>query len=186
MQFASLGELLETKKTCPICSGPLEYSFRTVNDRAYVKFRRYDEDVHMTINLNNNHVTYAQFCGEGADVYRQENIFQAHCQKREVLLKEHQLGYSNYQYRMSFCVNLNSTRTAVDEIEILHEKFYFVEGSTGCELTLDYHHNESEIALFEQNKEKCIIAPMEYIKHDQLNQPYLMKKVRTILLMKDG
>lgn len=189
MRFSSLNELFKYKSTCPLCNKQLFLSFNIVNDRAYIKYRRQEEEIFMIVNTLNNDVTYTAFKRPAyrnklTDLFREENIFLSNCKKREAHANNGKITISNYEYSLSFSINLNKKHNKVEEIQLLNEKFFIFNNEIVQEVLINYEKNETVIYFDEsEHHERIVTVPINFINiDDKFSREYLIKKISAISL----
>jgi len=143
----------------------------------------------MIVNTVSNDVTYTAFkrpIYKEKPLYREENVFLANCKKREVHVHNNKVVHSNYEYTISFSLNLDSKNQNVQEVELLNERFFIIDKGIVHDVTINYKTNETYIALLEDSvsKEHIIFTPISFISVDKnFNREYLIKKIRTVSLL---
>lgn len=188
MRFRSLHELIKSRQHCPICERNLSLGFNIVNDKAYIKYRRQDEDVFMIANTVSNDVTYTAFKRPmyRNELSREENVFLANCKKREVHVHNNKVVHSNYEYGISFSLIMDSRNQNITEVELLNEKFFIVDRGIVNEVVINYKTDQITIAFLndKQSEEVIVTTPLSFITVDgEFNREYLIKKIRTVSLL---
>lgn len=189
MRFRSLQELINSKQHCPLCDKNLFLGFNIVNDKAYIKYKRQEEDVFMIVNTVSNDVTYTAFKrpiykNKLVDFCREENVFLANCKFREVQVHRDRVTAANYEYGMSFALNLAPKYNQVAEVELLNEKFFLIDNGLVQEVVINHKVGEITISTIEdKSHEHIVTTPLSYITIDEnFNREYLLKKIRTVSL----